>query len=156
MNDLAKLLLSIAITFGAAYLGAYFTSWNVEGWYQSALVKPEWTPSGRTIGAVWTALFSLMSISMWLVTRGKNLGQTLRPAKVFLIQLLFNVMWSFIFFGLKKPGWALLDLLVLLVAIGVTIRVFYPISKVSSVLLIPYFLWVMFAGILNFQIWKLN
>lgn len=154
--DISKLFLFLAITFGAAWIGAYFTGWNVKDWYQNILLKPDWTPSGQLISGIWTLLFFLMALAMWLVSRRRNFKDYLIPLLIFLAQLFFNVLWSFLFFGIKSPGWALLDLSALLFMIGLTIMVFYPFSKFSAVLLVPYFGWVMFAGVLNLQIWRLN
>lgn len=156
LNSLLILGFFLALSFSAATLGGYFTSWNVQGWYQTELVKPAWTPSGRLISAVWIVLYTAMAFSAWLVARNRKLHEIRIPLAVFLGQLFFNVLWSFLFFGIKSPGLALLELSMLLIAVGTTIRIFLPFSKLASFLLVPYFLWVLFAGLLNFQIWRLN
>lgn len=155
-SSLLSLLFFVGLSFGAAALGGYFTSWNVQGWYQTELVKPAWTPSGSLISAIWTGLFTAMAISGWLVTKDRELHEIRIPLLIFLVQLFLNVLWSFLFFGIKSPGLALVELALLLFAIGATIKVFLPFSKWAAFLLIPYFCWVAFAGVLNFQIWRLN
>lgn len=156
LNSLLILGLFLTLSFGAAALGGYFTGWNVQGWYQTELVKPAWTPSGRLISVVWTVLYTTMAFSAWLVAKNRRLHEIRIPLAVFLGQLFFNVLWSFLFFGIKSPGLALLEICILLLAIGTTIRIFFPFSKFAAFLLTPYFLWVLFAGVLNFQIWRLN
>ena len=155
-NSLSSLILFFGLSFGAAALGGYFTSWNVHGWYQNELLKPAWTPSGASISAIWTSLFTAMAFSAWLVARNRTINEIRIPMAVFIGQLFFNVLWSFLFFGVKRPGLALIELFLLLFAIGATIKVFVPYSKWAAFLLIPYFCWVLFAGLLNFQIWRLN
>jgi tryptophan-rich sensory protein len=154
--DIIRLIISVALTLLAASVGAYFTSWNVQDWYQNDLLKPVWTPSGRVISTVWTVLFTLMACSMWLVSRRRTFEVIRLPLSIFLIQLVLNVTWSFLFFGIKSPGLAMIELIALLGAVAATIRAFYPFSPLAALLLIPYFCWIIFAGILNFQIWRLN
>ena len=156
VKEFLRLTICIALCFGAAALGAYFTSWNVHGWYQDSLLKPAWTPSGRLISQVWTVLFAMMAVSVWMVSRRRDFRDILTPLSFFALQLSLNVLWSFFFFGIRSPGIALVDLLALMVALLLTIRSFYTFSKPAAAILVPYLCWLIFAGLLNFEIWRIN
>jgi translocator protein len=143
------------ICFGSAYVGSILTNLSVNDWYPG-LIKPSWTPSGASIGAVWSVLYILIAVSAWLVWC-KSEGERRRAAlAVFAVQLILNVTWSALFFGLRSPGLASLEIIALLASIAVTARIFYSISKVAGILMTPYLLWVGFAATLNWTIWYLN
>lgn len=146
-----KLIISILICEFAGIIGSIFTSRSVTEWYPT-LVKPSINPPSWIFAPVWTILFLLMGISLYLVWNKKN-----KIALIFFsIQLGLNILWSIIFFGLKSPLFAFIEIILLWVSILITIIKFYKISKNAAYLLIPYLLWVTFAAILNFLIFKLN
>lgn len=154
MNNIVKLLISVAVSFTAAFgsltVGDAFTKW-----YPS-LNKPVFTPPGWIFGPVWTILYLMMGIALYLVWRD-GVKRDIRVAvPIFIIQLVLNALWSFIFFGLKAPGAALVEIVVLWMAIVLTVAAFFRISRTAGLLLIPYWLWVTFAVALNFSIWMLN
>jgi len=149
------LLLFIAVCLGAGVAGSLATSSQIAGWYQS-LNKPSWTPPNSWFGPVWTALYIMMAVAAWLVWRRGGFRQQARPLTIFGIQLLLNTAWSFIFFGAHQIGLALLEILILWVAILATISAFYRQSRVAAALLVPYLLWVSYASALNGAIWRLN
>lgn len=152
----AKLIIAILICQLAGIIGSIFTSSSVDTWYQT-LSKPSFTPPGGVIGTVWIILFILMGISLYIVwnkgTKKKNVKNALW---IFGIHLIFNILWSVLFFGLKSPLLAFIEIIILWFLILATILSFYKISKISSYLLIPYILWVSFASYLNLSILRLN
>jgi benzodiazapine receptor len=155
MKSVVKLIISIVICQLAGAVGAIFTSAAIPDWY-AGLNKPSFNPPNWLFGPVWTLLYLLMGVAVYLVWGQKNSGGRNTALIFFAIQLGLNVLWSIIFFGLRSPAMALGEILVLALFIVLTIIKFFPISKVSAYLLIPYLLWVGFASILNFYIVKLN
>jgi tryptophan-rich sensory protein len=146
------LALWLALALGAGAVGAGF---RPDEWY-SALHKPAWTPPGWLFGPVWTALYILMAVAAWLVTLHGEYRRRRLPLSFFCLQLAANSMWSWLFFGLHGPGYALADILVLWVILSVTMGLFYKTRRVAGLLLLPYWLWVSFATVLNAEIWRLN
>jgi tryptophan-rich sensory protein len=124
-------------------------------WY-AGIVKPTWTPPGWIFGPVWTLLYILMAVAAWLVWR-EGKGRASLPALGFYVAQLFaNALWSWIFFGLHRIGPALLDLFILWVLIAISCLLFWRIRRTAAILMLPYLVWVSFAGILNFALWRLN
>jgi tryptophan-rich sensory protein len=151
--NITKLIVSIAIPLIAAGIGSFFTSSKIPAWY-AALQKPAFNPPNWIFGPVWTILFIMMGIALYLVwTSGKANTAALW---IFGIQLGLNVLWSILFFGMQSPLWAFVDIIALWLAILATIISFYSVSATASYLLIPYILWVSFATILNWKIMVLN
>ncbi|MBN1166398.1 MAG: tryptophan-rich sensory protein [Methanospirillaceae archaeon] len=137
-------------------LGGFFTGTGPGSWYES-IEKPSFNPPGWIFAPMWTFLFILMGISLFLVW---DCGIARRDVQiaiaVFGIQFLFNILWSFFFFGLESPILGLIDIIILDVMIIATIGCFYRVRKKAAYLLIPYLAWVCFATILNFMIYHLN
>ena len=129
--------------------------WSDPGYYR-ALQKPDWTPPSWLFGPVWTVLYAMMAVALWLVWKEYGFGGARFALAVFAVQLALNAAWTPLFFGLQLPGWALVDLCLMWVAILATIVVFAQHSRLAAVMLVPYLLWVSFAGVLNFSIWRLN
>lgn len=179
MKNILKLIISILICESAGILGSFFTMPALKTWYAS-LTKPSFNPPDAVFAPVWTVLFLLMGISLYLVW-SKNFHIEVKAAEaerktwnplsrklftgswreenavaIFILQLLLNVLWSVIFFGLKSPGMAFSEILMLWFAILYTIVNFYRISKAAGLILLPYLLWVTFAAVLNLYIWLLN
>lgn len=153
-NNIYKLILAIAICQLAGIIGALFTSPAIKTWY-STLVLPVLNPPSWIFGPVWTLLYLLMGIAAYLVWQQGKKKRSI-PIKVFALQLFLNSIWSILFFGLQKPGLALIDILTLLISIVWTMVLFFKISKPAAYLLVPYILWVSFATYLNYSIWILN
>lgn len=147
--NIPKLILSIGICLGVGVLGSIFTISSIPTWYV-ALNKPFFSPPNWVFGPVWTILYILMGISLYLVWIKRRV-----PA-VFWTQLLLNAIWSILFFGMKNPTLALVDIIALWVAIILTIKAFYKINILAAYLLIPYLAWASFATILNLSIVLLN
>ena len=145
-----KLLFCILITEGTGILGSIFTSSSVKTWYLTDLVKPSFNPPSWVFGPVWTLLFLLMGISLYLVWNKKN------NLFWFWVQLILNLLWSILFFGLHSPTLAFYEILVLWLTILMTIIKFHGYNKAASYLFWPYIAWVSFASFLNYSIMILN
>jgi uncharacterized protein YbjT (DUF2867 family)/tryptophan-rich sensory protein len=154
-RQVAWLLVLIAICLAAAGVGGALTSISVASWYPT-LEKPSWTPPGWLFGPVWTVLYLLMACSAWLVWRRCGWNRSRTSLGLFGLQLALNVAWSAIFFGMRSPGFALLELLALWLAIAATTVSFWGKSTAAALLLTPYIAWTSFAGLLNLAIWRMN
>jgi len=152
-----KLIISLVACFGASGLGAWFmTDDSVSNWY-ARLQKPSITPPDWVFGPVWTILYLLMAISVFLVwNKGLDYPKVKFAIGLFLIQLALNAVWTGIFFGFHLILPALIDIILLFIAILVTLLVFRSISFSASMLLVPYLLWVGYATILNGSIYYMN
>ncbi|MBU0546547.1 tryptophan-rich sensory protein [Patescibacteria group bacterium] len=150
------LILSIVFSQLAGFVGAFATTPAIPGWY-STLIKPNFNPPSWIFGPVWTALYTLMGISLYLVWSKGFHTKNVKPAvQLFVVHLVFNSLWSIAFFGLKNIALALLIIIILWTMIAYLIKLFWKINKKASYLLIPYILWVSFATVLNYSIWILN
>ena len=156
LRNIAKLISAIVICQSAGIVGSIFTSPSVQTWY-ATLQLPSFAPPGWFIGMVWIILYTLMGISLYLVwNKGLRNKQVKNSLYLFGLQLILNAVWSFIFFGLRSPFLALIEIVFLWVAIAFTILKFYKISRKTAWLLLPYIAWVSVALTLNFYIWRLN
>jgi len=185
VNNFFKLVIAIGVSELAGIVGSFFTISAIPNWY-AGLVKPALNPLAWVFGPAWTTLYALMGIAAFLVwsSYAEASADKKKGIKVALIlfgiQLVLNTLWSIIFFGLHSPGWALVDIVLLWLAILATIVAFYKISppshkategqgppsssiwttdghgKLAAWLLAPYILWVSFAMYLNYSIWALN
>jgi translocator protein len=144
----------LAICFVAAAIGAV-ASVQAGSFYLS-LARPQWAPPASVFGPVWTALYASMAIAAWLVWREGGFRRA-RPALIlFLTQLAFNAVWSWLFFAWRLGAPAFIDILVLWSLLVATIIAFWRIRPLAGALLIPYLLWVSFAAALNYTVWQLN
>jgi tryptophan-rich sensory protein len=154
--DIWRLIISVALCQLAGIIGSVFTTPAIPTWYAS-LRKPGFNPPNGVFGPVWIALFVLMGISLFLVWRkGLDIPYVKSGIMLFSIQLIFNVLWSAVFFGLKSPLGGLGIIIILWILILLTMIEFYKVSEVAGALLIPYILWVSFATILNASLYILN
>ena len=140
--------------FLAAGLGSLFTMGSLGSWY-AGLAKPLWNPPGWVFGPVWSVLYAMMAVAGWMVWRRGRAASQL-ALRWFAVQLVLNVGWSAVFFGLQLPGLAVVEILVLWGAIAVTLVTSWKVSRAAVILLAPYLLWVSIAAVLNFAIWGLN
>jgi tryptophan-rich sensory protein len=152
-------LLGLAISLGACFLvaaiGGLVTSTSVNDWYLT-LRRPAWNPPAWVFGPVWTALYFLMGVSAWLVWKNVPPNNSRLPLALFGFQLLLNLLWSILFFGLQEVGWAAAEIVLLWLTIALMLVLFMRIDRLAGWLLVPYLLWVGFAGVLNFSLWSLN
>ncbi len=152
----ARLILAIAICQMAGIAGSIFTAPAIPTWYAN-LRKPDISPPNWLFAPAWTILYLLMGISLFLIwNAGLDKAAIRRPMVLFGIQLVMNAIWSYLFFGLRSPSLGLIWIAALWVSIALTIASFLRISRAAASLLIPYLLWVTFAGYLNYQILVLN
>ncbi len=146
---------SIIIAQTAGIVGSVFTANSVATWYVE-LTKPSWGPPNWIFGPVWITLYTVMGIAAYLVwLRRKELGAKI-ALSLYGAHLVLNAAWSLVFFGLKNPGLAFAEILVLLISIVTTTVLFWRISRPAGALMIPYLAWVSFASYLNYAIWQLN
>lgn len=159
MSKSSRLLL-VALAFIiicelAGAFGSVFTIPSIPTWYAS-LAKPSFNPPNWLFGPVWLILYALMGISAYLIYEKRKNKAVTGALVVFAVQLVLNVLWSAVFFGLHSALLGLLTIILLWIAIAITMVKFYGILKQAAWLLIPYLLWVSFAALLNFSIWQLN
>lgn len=132
--------------------GSVFTVRAIPTWY-AKLKKPAFNPPNWIFGPVWTILYALQGIAAYLIFQASGNGIAF---DVFIVQFLLNVLWTPLFFGAKRIGAALAELIALLIFIMATIILFFGVDTIAAWLMIPYVLWVAFATMLNYSIWKLN
>jgi tryptophan-rich sensory protein len=153
---LIKAILCILLCLSAGGIGSAFTTAAIPEWY-ATLVKPSFSPPNWIFAPVWTLLYILMGLAASLVwQKGLQSPQVRAALVIFLLQLILNMVWSFLFFGLRSPLYGLVDILFLWAMILVTIAAFSKVSTLAAALLVPYVLWVTFATGLNFGIFLLN
>jgi translocator protein len=157
MNKLliVKLIASIILPLGLGAIAGIFTSQSVPYWYET-LNRPIFNPPNWIFGPVWTSLYILMGISLFLIWKQKVSNERNMAILAFLIQLLFNFGWSFIFFYFKMIGLALIEIILLWISIVIMLVLFYKIKPLASYLNVPYLLWVTFAAVLNGSYYFLN
>ena len=154
-RDWIALLISVGVCFTVAASGSVFTASSVKTWYP-ALLKPAGTPPPWVFGPVWSILYLLMAAAAWLVWRQRTHEDVWLALALFMAQLILNGLWSVVFFGLRRPGAALVEIIILLIAIAMTNMRFAELSRLAFWLMTPYFAWVLYASYLNFGIWRLN
>ncbi len=156
IGEILILFSSIIICQLAGFIGSLFTTSSIPRWYAN-INKPSFNPPNWVFAPVWTTLYLIMGISLFLVWRtGLNEKEVKIAVAVFAFQLALNALWSFLFFGLESPFSAFIEIIFLWASILVSIILFLRISRIAGYLLIPYLLWVSFASVLNFAIWRLN
>ena len=146
-----RFIVSIFVCLAAGLVGSIFTTPAIPGWY-ATLQKPSFSPPNFLFAPVWTTLYILMGISLALILNKKNKTAII----FFVVQLVLNSLWSILFFGLKSPKLAFVEIIFLWLAILITILKFFKISKLAGWLFVPYLLWVSYASVLNLTIVKLN
>jgi translocator protein len=141
--------------FAVASVSFIFSAPAIPTWY-AALVKPPLNPPNWVFAPVWTILYTLMAVAVWLIWKTRPSTCRISGMRLFLVQLLFNFLWSWIFFSRHQIATAVVDILLLLVAILLTILSFKKMNHTAAWLMVPYLAWVAFAAYLNIAIWHLN
>jgi tryptophan-rich sensory protein len=155
-GDTLKLVVSILVCQLAGVIGGLFTASSVDTWY-ATLTKPAFNPPNWLFSPVWITLYVLLGVSLFLVWRQGLQTEGVQIALiVFGLQLALNTLWSLLFFGLKMPLFAFVEIVILWCLILITLLKFKKISRLAGLLLVPYLLWVSFAAALNFFLWYLN
>jgi len=153
-KDILKLIVSLSLSFTAAIVGALAVTPNIA--WQAALNKPFFAPPHWLFGPAWSILFLLMAIALFLVWRKWPAKEAKWAMALYIAQLVLNVLWNYLFFGMQRIDLGLVEIVVLLAMIVVTVNAFYKVDKRAAYLMVPYLLWVTFATILNAFIWLLN
>ncbi len=155
-DDFLWFALALLICLGVGALGSIFTAPAISGWYAS-LIKPSFNPPNWLFSPVWTTLFILMGVALFLILRRpKNIQYRRQAVSLFIVQLFLNLLWSFFFFFLQNPGAALVEIAILWMAILLSLIYGAKVNRAVLWLLLPYLLWVSFASFLNYSIWALN
>ena len=154
-RNLFSLFAFIILCLGVSGIGAAVTVTSVDTWYQT-LEKPPFNPPDWVFAPVWTTLFTLMGIAAWRVWLLRTSRPTGKALAVFALQLLLNIGWSLLFFGLQRIDLALVEIVILLGAIIANTIIFWRVDRVAGLLFVPYVAWVAFATILNSALWLLN
>ncbi|MCX8200199.1 MAG: tryptophan-rich sensory protein [Candidatus Micrarchaeota archaeon] len=155
LKKAAALVIAILVCQLAGVIGSVFTVPNIEPWYES-LAKPWFRPPNWLFFPVWTALYTLMGISLYLVYSSGESAHKAPALQAFVIQIILNVIWSFAFFGLKSPLYGFVVIALLWGAIVLMLVRFYKVSRIAALLQIPYLLWVSFAAVLNYLVLVMN
>jgi benzodiazapine receptor len=151
-----KLAAAILLCVIAGSLGSLVTITGPGSWYAS-LQKPFFTPPNWVFAPMWITLFVLMGIALYLVWESGPQHRDVQVALgIFSVQFILNVLWSFLFFGLRSPLLGLVDILLLWIMIAATIGAFYRVKKSAAYLLVPYIAWVSLASALNGAVWFMN
>jgi len=156
MRQVVGLVAWVAASLLAGVLGSTATASSVSTWYATELIKPDWTPPGWLFGPVWTVLYITMGLAAWRVWRHGGFAAARTPLSLFLGQLALNAAWSFLFFGLRRPDLAMIELTFLWLAIVATTLAFLRRDRAAFFLMLPYLAWTTFAATLNFAIWRMN
>lgn len=150
-----SLIAFILLCFSVEIFGSFWTKETVSTWYPR-LSKPSWTPPDWIFGPVWSILYLMIAVAGWLIYRAEYSHARTVALIFYGLQLGMNFLWSFLFFSLRSPLLGLIDIVPLCIFIGLTIIKAWPVRPLASVLLIPYFIWVIYATTLNVGIWLLN
>lgn len=144
-------LVTVALAAGLAAIA----SMDAEGFY-GQLAKPDWAPGAGIFAPVWTILYILMAVAAWLVWRARGFSGAPVALALFLVQLVLNALWSWLFFAWHLGGAAFADIVVLTVLVGIVAVAFWRVRPLAGALLVPYLAWLVYAGLLNYRVWQLN
>ena len=150
-----KLIICIAIPLIIGGISGFFTAESIPTWY-ATLQKPSFNPPNWIFGPVWTMLYVLMGISLYMIISLPQSAERTQAIWAFGVQMMFNFCWSFLFFKLQKPSWAFAEIIFLWISILWMILSFYKLKPVAGLLQLPYIAWVSFASVLNYAVWQLN
>lgn len=155
MNKALQFFLCLIAPLAVGAISGIATASNISSWYVT-LNKPSFNPPNYLFGPVWTTLYTLMGISLYLVLQTANSIHKTKAIRIFWIQLALNFCWSFLFFQFHLLGIALIEIILMWLSIFLMIKNFYTIHKTAALLQLPYIMWVSFATLLNASLWYLN
>ena len=156
MSNTLKFIIAVAVPLVVGGLSGFATSGGVATWYPT-LIKPSFNPPAWVFGPTWTLLYIMMGVAAYLVWREGSATPGVQAAlTLFVVQIALNGLWSVLFFGMQQPGWALVEILALWLAILATMVLFWRVVPLAGMLLLPYLAWVSFATVLNGALWWLN
>ncbi len=144
----------LLVSYSAGALGA-IASTNADTFYVQ-LTRPGWAPPSWLFGPVWTFLYTLMGIAAWLVWRERGFRGAQPALALFLVHLVFNALWSWLFFAWQRGALAFAEIIILLLLIVATIAAFWRVKPLAAALLVPYLLWVAYAAALTYALWRAN
>jgi len=157
LHAAAGFVVFLLMCLGAQLTASLLTLPAIRSGWHAGLEKPFFNPPDWLFGPVWTILYFTMAVSAWMVWKTGSGDTLVKPALLlFFTQLIFNVFWSGLFFGLRHPGWAFVEIIVLWLLILATVLVFSRVNRWAALLLVPYLGWVLYASALNGAIWWLN
>ncbi|MFO1152452.1 MAG: TspO/MBR family protein [Rhodospirillales bacterium] len=154
-RSLVVLLAFVAVCLGVSFIGAAITYSSTDTWYPG-LLKPAFTPPDWVFAPVWTTLYLMMAVAAWRIWSHGGRPEVAVALACFGVQLTLNLLWTVLFFGLRSPGLALIEIVVLLAAIAVTTVAFFRVDRIAGWLFVPYLAWTLFAAALVLGIWHLN
>ena len=154
-RDTLAFMAILALCLAVSALGAVATASSVNSWYP-LLVKPVFNPPNWVFAPVWSALYFMMAIAAWRVWRARGLPRARKALLLFCVQLALNLGWSLLFFGMRNIGAALVEIVILLLAIIATTVAFRRHDRIAGMLMLPYAAWVAYATLLNAALWHLN
>jgi len=154
-GSFATFVLLMVICYAVGLIGAYFTALGLRDWY-TTLTLPWWTPAGSVIGAIWNVLYFLMAVSAWLVWRRTGFTGAVTEFVLFGLQLVLHATWSALFFAMRAPGLAAIEVWLFAAVVLATTLAFWRLNLWAGLLMLPYIAWVSFAAALNLAIWWLN
>jgi translocator protein len=154
-TNILTVIICIALPLIVGGVAGIATSGNINAWY-ATLNKPVFNPPNYLFGPVWTILYILMGISLFMIWRSPSCDARNYALAIFGIQLILNFAWTFLFFHYKLPGWAFVEIILVWISVMAMIIIFHRINKTAAFIQIPYLLWVSFASVLNGSIWYLN
>ncbi|WP_281773925.1 MULTISPECIES: TspO/MBR family protein [Methanobacterium] len=156
LREVPRLIASILIVFFSGAVGSLATFPEITTWY-AALAKPAWTPPNEWFGPIWTTLYILIGIALFLVWRqGWDRRDVRFAIGIFAVQLVLNILWSLVFFGLHSILGGFIVIFLLWIAILANMVAFYVLSKPAGLLFVPYIIWVSIASYLNYSVMLLN
>ena len=158
IKNFKSLILILSITFLLSFVAGFVTQLNIDPWYQS-LNKLSFSPPNWIFGPVWTILYAFMSVAIWVVyekSKKNELDFSKKILKYYFYHLVVNFSWSFIFFYFHLIFLAFINILIIIIAVILLMSLYFPRSKISFILMIPYLLWVIFAAVLNFGLYLIN
>lgn len=153
-KNILGLLVWLALCFIAAAIGGAASI--QAGPFYMQLLRPEWAPPPGVFGPVWSVLYAMMGVASWLVWRQAGFQAARTALLLFMVQLAVNTLWSWLFFGWHRGALAFADILLLWALIAATVITFWRVRPLAGALLLPYWLWVSFAAVLNYAVWQLN
>jgi translocator protein len=152
ISSIAALISFVGACFLAATTAAAFRAGD---WYEH-LAKPSWRPPNWLFPPAWAVLYLSIAVSGWLIWRTAGFSDAVVPLGIYLVQLVLNAAWSPIFFGMRRPDLAFIEIVMLWLSVVASIVAFHSVNAAAAWLLLPYLAWVTFAAALNFTVWRLN
>jgi tryptophan-rich sensory protein len=153
-QQVVGLLAWLAVTGVAAFAGSMASRRSQD--FYGLLEQPAWAPPPEVFGPVWTVLYILMAVAAWLVWRVDGFDRARTALTLYLVQLVVNALWSWLFFAWQMGGAALADIALMWVLVAATMLAFWKHSRVAALMLLPYLAWISFAAMLNLKLWQAN